>query len=425
MKNIFYMMLVSVLFSFIACSPTSNEEGCTNTCPEDQIQKEDCSCFAPPKLPATEAQQQEILQAILNKDEGKLNQLVNKVTPDSMIDLKVLQDQQAFKNIYAKKSDIVGRLNYQNNNLTLLSLLAPLDNFNEAFKTLLVNGADPNYEAFMGLTPLQIAINADNGTKVQSLLEHGAKANFEGANNILTKTYNLRQTKALKALSKYAKKTGVPFTFPENYFISAMINNQQSLAEAVLPLTNKEITNIPNNFGVFPLTQAALSNNIDLVDALLENGADINIKGTNNRTPVLQYLHEIYLSKIEENNDVVTENNKVVEMVKHFLEKGADAQAKDDLGEDIMFYVVRGNYMELVDVLINTYKCDINIKNDQGETPLFIVAQNYPNMVHPFLEKGANPKVADITGRTPAVAAVEMGNMDTYDFLSNAASMII
>ena len=428
MKYILYVTAMSVLFSFMACSPSSNQEvQCIDPCPEDQIQKEDCSCVAPPKLQATEAQQTEILQAILNKNERKLNQLVNKIAPDSMIDLKVLQDNNSFRNLYVKNGDIYNRLNYQNSNLTLLSLLAPLNGFDEAFNSLLTYGANPNYQAFLGLSPLQISINSDEGEKVRMLLEHGAEANFEGENNIITETYNLKKNKALKSLSTYAKKVGTSFTFPESYFTEAMMNNQQDLAEALLPLTNKETLNTPNNFGVLPLVQAALSNNVTLINTLLDNGADINARDFNERNPLLQYMQEIYLAKIEGNDTtgVYTSKDKVIPMIKLFLEKGINVNAKDNLGEDIMFYVVRNNYMELVDFLIKNYNCDINTTNGQGETPLFIVAQNYPNLVRSFLQKGANPKVTDNAGRTPAVAAVEMGNMETYDLLENAASMII
>ena len=280
----------------------------------------------------------------------------------------------------------------------------------------------------MGITPLKLAIDADKEHKVRMLLEYGAKANFNGADNIFTETYNLKKNKALKALSNYAKEANINFVFPLEYFSEAMMNNQQDLAEALLPLTDKEFLNIPNNFGVMPLVQAALSNNMSLFDALLENGAELESRDSNSRTPLLQYLQEVYLAKIEGNSGVSAEalkDRQVINTVKHFLEKGADPKAKDNIGEDIMFYVVRGNYMELVDILLTSYRCDINTKNYQGETPLFIVAQSYPNLVRTFLQKGANPKVSDNTGRTPAIAAVEMGNMETYDLLENAASMII
>lgn len=424
MKHIFYVAVTLVLFSFVACAP-SGQNKCPNTCQEDQEQQEDCSCITPAKAPATEIQQQGILQSILNKNEQALNQLVNKIDPDSMIDLKVLQDPKPFKALYAKNADLSGRINYQDTNLTLISLLAPLDGFDDAFKTLLSNGANPNYQSFLGLSPLRIAINADKESKTKMLLDYGAKANFEGENNIITQTYEEGKNKALKGISTYAKKAGINFVFPENYFTEAMINNQQDLAEALLPLTNKEVLNTPNNFGVLPLVQAALSNNKELFNTLIENGADINSKDFNNRTPLLQYLQEIYIAKIEGNDIVTATNEQVVPMIKLFLDKGADVKAKDNLGEDIMFYVVRGNYMELVDYLISKYNCDINTTNEQGETPLFTVAQNYPDLVRSFLEKGANPKVTDKAGRTPAVAAVEMGNMDTFDLLENAASMII
>ena len=289
---------------------------------------------------------------------------------------------------------------------------------------LLNHKADPNYEAFLGLTPLQIAIAADKGEKVKMLLEHGAKVDFEGDNNILTETYNLKKNKALKALANYAKEHSINFTFPPHYFVEAMLNNQQDLAEALIPLTDPEVLNIPNNLGVMPLVQAALANDFSLIDTMLANGANMEMADENLRTPLLQYLQEVYIAAIEGNLQQGQEK-QITNNVKHFLEKGANINAKDYLGEDIMFYAVHSNNKPLIDLLCNTYKFDINTRNNQGETPLFVAAQNYPALVPNLLQKGANPKVMDNVGRTPAIAAVEMGNIDTYDLLEQAASMII
>ena len=45
-------------------------------------------------------------------------------------------------------------------------------------------------------------------------------------------------------------------------------------------------------------------------------------------------------------------------------------------------------------------------------------------MVPMLLQKGANPKVMDSKGRTPAIAAVEMGYIDLYEMLENAPAPI-
>ena len=167
--------------------------------------------------------------------------------------------------------------------------------------------------------------------------------------------------------------------------------------------------------------QAAIIGNKELMTTLIESGASLELKDQNLRTPVLAYLQEIYIAKIE-NNFPVGRESQVTEIVKHFLEKGADITAKDNNGENIMFYAVRDDNKSLIDLLIATYKQDINTRNNDQETPLFIAAQNYPGLVPFLISKGANPKVMDKNGRTPAIAAAEMGNMDIYDFLESAAA---
>lgn len=420
MKNICHFLTVFVMLALTACN-FSGSQTCKNTCPENQKQNEDCSCSPIKKLPATAAQQKEIFQNILSKNEQALTKLAGTIAPDSPLNLDNLPEAEEFKNIYARNINIFTKLSYQKDNLTLLSLLAPLDGFNETFNTLLQNGADPNLQAFYGETPLAIAIASDQGEKVKMLLEAGADVNFEGENNILITALNLEKYKALYALASFAKSKQIDFKFPPNYFISAMINNQTNMAIAILPLTDEHVLNMPNNFGTLPLVQAAFLNNQRLIDALLENGANIELKDENQRTPLLAFLQEIYIAKIEGNFPAGREA-QITAAVKHFLDKGADINAKDYSGENILFYAVKDNNKPLIDLLITTYKQDLNTRNNDGETPLFTAAQNHPGLVPYLLARGANPKIMDNKGRTPAIAAAEMGNMDIYDLLEGAAA---
>ena len=423
MKN-FYRFLTSFVILCLAACNFNSSTNCQNTCPEGQKQNEDCSCSFIKKAPASESQQKEIFQYILTQNEEALSKLAGKIAPDSPLNLNLLPNYEDFQNIYANNINIFTKLTYQKDNLTLLSLLAPLNNFNETFNILLKNGANPNLQAFYGETPLGIAIDSNQGTKVKSLLEAGAEVSFEGENNILTTALNLEKYKALYALANFAKSKQISFRFPPNYFTGAMINNQTDLALAVLPLTDEQVLNIPNNFDILPLVQAAFLNNFQLIDALIENGANLELKDRNQRTPLLAYLQEIYIAKIEGNLPNGNES-KITETVKHLLEKGADINTKDNYGENILFYAVRDNNKSLIDLLITTYKQDINTRNNQGETPLFIAAQNYPALVPYLLAKRANPKVMDRNGRTPAIAAAELGNMDIYELLESSSATTI
>ncbi len=421
MKHIFSVLVFFVILFLTACDINFNwPNNCKNTCPPGQELKGDCTCYVTKKLPATEVQQKEILLALAQGNEQLFTNLIANIDPNSKFNLDLIPDLASLKKIYANNVDISNRIDYQKDNLTLISLLAPLDKFNPAFNMLLNNGADPNLESFSGLSPIEIAITADQTEKLQMLLKAGAKVNFEGENNILVRTLNLQKYKALSILSNYAKEKQIPFKFPANYFNIAMAENNTDMANAVLPLTDG-VVNLPNNFGVLPLVHAALSNNFKFIDNLLANGANIELKDHNLRTPILAYMQEVYIAQIERNLPKGQEK-QITETVKYFLDKGADITAKDSDGENIVFYAVRSNNKPLIELLTINYRQDLNPVNNQGETPLFIAAQNNPALVSYLLSKGANPKVMDKNGRTPAIAAAEMGNMDIYDLLENAAA---
>ena len=420
MKHIYSILILSVIFSLTACN-FELPKNCENTCPPGQSRKSDCTCYTPKKSPVTNSQQKAILQALAQGNEQILANIVVNIDPNSAFNLDSMEDLSTLKRLYVNNIDISTRLEYQKDNLNLISLLAPLNDFNTTFEILLKNGANPNLEAFPGIKPLEIAVSANQGEKVKMLLNAGAQVNFEGEDNILIKTLNLQKYNALYALANFAKEKQISFRFPSEYFTVAMVENNPELASAVLPLTEGDVSNTPNSFGVLPLVQAAFMGNFKLIDNLIQNGANLELKDENLRSPLLAYLQEVYIAQIEGNLPRGNEQ-KVTETVKYFLVKGADVSAKDKDGENIMFYAVRGNNKPLIELLISGYQQDINTKNNQGETPLFIAAQNEVSLVPYLLAKGANPKVMDVNGRTPAIAAVELGNMDTYDFLENAAA---
>ena len=115
-----------------------------------------------------------------------------------------------------------------------------------------------------------------------------------------------------------------------------MVENNADLASAVLPLTDEAVINMPNNFGVLPLVQAAFIGNFKLMDNLIKHGANLELQDENSRTPLLAYLQEVYIAQIE-GNMPKGDDTKITETVKYFLEKGANISAKDSNGEDIMF----------------------------------------------------------------------------------------
>jgi ankyrin repeat protein len=250
----------------------------------------------------------------------------------------------------------------------------------EAVQLLLKNGADPNVENAFGVTPLVAA--ATEPAKVRLLLAAGAnpKAKTKAGHHALAvAATSPRATASLEALLA----AGAPVNEPgaaaitpliaANFFICAETNARLLLAKGAdarpamafgfgaihganacsAGLIEDYVRhggnpNQQNNFmpgvrhgnvmlnGLAPLHFAAAHRDLQVVETLLAQGADVHLRDKRQMTPLL------FAVSSEDQNAAV---------VKALLAKGADTSAKDMHGEDAIAWARKFNNPAVLEAL--------------------------------------------------------------------------
>jgi ankyrin repeat protein len=204
--------------------------------------------------------------------------------------------------------------------------------------------------------------------------------------------------------------------------------------------------NVMNKYGASPLSEAVKLSDVEMVRMLLDAGADANSPNQDNQTALM-----------------LASSVGSAEIAKLLIKKGATVNAIENYrGQNALMWAAAGNFPDVVELLIANHadvkvraryddwprqmtsepraqfrptggltallyatrsgclRCaqaivkagaDINQPNPDGITPLINALDNKSFDVAMFLlDKGANPHVWDMTGRTPIYVAVDMNS---------------
>ncbi|WP_297246066.1 ankyrin repeat domain-containing protein [uncultured Brachyspira sp.] len=181
-----------------------------------------------------------------------------------------------------------------------------------------------------------------------------------------------------------------------------------------------------------PLIQAIKYKQTDIINYLLENNADINLKEElTGFTPLMASFHDITITEllIEKGADIEARNvdgiNALVyavslndeEMVKFLLEKGADANTVCEIKNEhtdisptpLMNAAYKGN-TNIINMLLEN-GADINYTTDYGMTALMYAASfNQFEAAKVLLENNADTSITDEDGYT----ALDLAKSEDY-----------
>ena len=222
----------------------------------------------------------------------------------------------------------------------------------------------------------------------------------------------------------------------------------------------------PNRYGLLPLSLAAQNANAAMIRMLVESGADANAADAAGETPLVTATSLGSVEAVQALIDagaVVDAKDKAFQqtalmvavrsnhppLVKLFLDKGADVNAKTRTGDtprwtlpnsvpgfghgvgiirgglpergsrvpipgsmSPLLYAARDGRMEAATLLLDR-GASIDLPDANGITPLLMaISNNHPAMAHLLIDRGADVRAVDWYGRTPLWAAIEARNMD-------------
>lgn len=183
-----------------------------------------------------------------------------------------------------------------------------------------------------------------------------------------------------------------------------------------------------------PIHNAAVSGHNEVIERLLAHGVDINVQDDNGMTAMIFSIsyarQETFEYLLESGADVQKRNNNGLaalhyaaaggrtEIIKRLIEKGADIDAQTYTGETSLHYAVWRNRMEAAEQLLQA-GADTEIREDYGRTPLHHTARESGNveMAELLIRYGADVNVHDESGDTPLILAAWRGFKGIVDLL--------
>lgn len=170
--------------------------------------------------------------------------------------------------------------------------------------------------------------------------------------------------------------------------------------------------NLKDDKGNAPLHLAIKRDGLEpIFDAMLEKGADVNTGGlagkTKNQTP-------LYVAVLKQRED----------LVQKLLEKGADPNIKDSEGALPLSESVLATINPNIIKMLLDKGAKINAQEENGATALIYAATNKratseerTQTIQMLLDRGADKTLKDEKGKTAAVWAKETGNKDVVELL--------
>jgi ankyrin repeat protein len=285
--------------------------------------------------------------------------------------------QEAYKRPEVASAAITN-IALMNHNNTLL-IYAISKNAIKVVELLLLIGVDPNIKNRAESPPLLLAALLGYDTIINLLLDHGAKVNELGKNRMTALCCALMDDGRARPEAEIKKTMSI-------------------LLERGADLNLAEVN------GSAPLHFAAQRGLHEVVNLLIDKGAQINARGAIGKTALCWTIGTIPSPSLRP-------QEMVKKTVTFLLENGADPNMSSNNGDAPLHYAAELGFDEVVNLLLDK-GARINDVNHMGFTPLSWsissgTREHYPNSeetiqetVHVLLERGADPNIPTANQRT-------------------------
>lgn len=175
--------------------------------------------------------------------------------------------------------------------------------------------------------------------------------------------------------------------------------------------------NSSDNFGNTPLLLAAgavcsaTGCKDESIDLLLSHGADAKVINQSGETVLSK------LVQLGNNRDF----SRISALASKFIQSGADINSSLAYGQPLLCYAAQQGNVDLVKNLVSL-GANVNVSGKKS-TPL-IASAKWPAELKLLLENKADPNLADESGNTPLVAAVDQRSVESVKLLLDAGAKV-
>ncbi len=194
-----------------------------------------------------------------------------------------------------------------------------------------------------------------------------------------------------------------------------------------------DLVNAIDSDGLTPLHLAAEYGHRQIVELLLQEGADINAKSGFKRTPLhfaASSGHDEIVSLFIEKGAELNKNDSFVltpifqaaynghkNIVEMLLSNGINLNATEKNSVTLLHAAAISGNPELVEMLLDK-GIDRNVRNIFGKTPLhFAASRGHNAAVKTLIDRGADINIKSLDGRTPLQTAIDCDQKETADLL--------
>lgn len=289
--------------------------------------------------------------------------------------------------------------------------------------TMDLSDVDINYSFDRSTTPINSALKLGHIDVVSFLIENGADLSLEDINGftpaMIASQNNYNDI--VEKLANYGDHVDIDLMKQRQFLLACKSSDLKSAIE----LSCNVGVDIQDKFGRTPISYAAQNADIELIELLIQKGANPNIQDIYSTSPLE------YACCRSENPVMVIQNMQVVclkdntfDCVKLMVNGGAEIDYKNIAGETALILSSRKCRSEVVNFLLQS-GADIQVKDNKGFTALMMASGACQlKSMESLIKCNADLNVRNNDGDTALMRAVMFNHIDAVKMLIESGADI-
>ncbi|WP_173862896.1 MULTISPECIES: ankyrin repeat domain-containing protein, partial [unclassified Wolbachia] len=229
----------------------------------------------------------------------------------------------------------------------------------DAVNRLISEGADVKVENDKGETPLHIAAVWGHKEVVEALLDKGANVNAEDeeGNTPLVLTTDEEIKTLLQSTAKLLE-----------------VAKSGNIQEVNSLISEGAKVNVKDQDNKTPLHWAAEKGHKEVVEALLDKGANVDAEDENGDTPLDLATTQDIRTLLQNTDELLKAAGRGdIDTVNDLINQGASVNATDQDGKTPLHCAAKNSHEEVVEALLGKDGIDVNLADKNKDTPLHSV----------------------------------------------------